>query len=279
MALESFKVETRKFCCCLPARLGVFVLSLLSIMAGGFMGVIGWMQVSTLSAHPMETSDEIALFMHSSIFTLLALLALLGFAGSLIKQRSLVLAFSVGIAIHLGLSVISGIFTLYAVFRQSPAAAIERCINGATDDETKETCQTGTTIVKGVLVAIYIVSWLFELYGYFVTERYAEQLEEEQVAKMMPILPQHINHVNDPHMQQQHYPNAYAPYPKRFSYASYYDSQSYVEQRPYGAQPHQGQPRDRPTSGYAFALPDNAYGVSRGKDADAVPNKEAGNVA
>lgn len=266
MALESFKVETRKFCCCLPARLGVFVLSLLSIMAGGFMGVIGWMQVADLREHPMETSDEVALFMHSSIFTLLAFLAIFGFAGSLLKHRSMVLAFSVGLAIHLGLSVISGIFTLYAIFRQSPAAAIERCINGATDEETKTTCQTGTTIVKGLLVAIYIISWLFELYGYFVTERYAEQLEEEEVAKMMPILPQHINHVNDPH--------AYAPYPKRYSYSSYYDSrQSYAERYP-APQP---QTRERPPSGYAYALPDNAYGVSRGKDAQAAP-KDAANV-
>lgn len=274
MALESFKVETRKFCCCLPARLGVFVLSLLSIMAGGFMGVIGWMQVAQLKEHPMETSDEVALFMHASIFSLLGFLAIFGFAGSLLKHRRMVVAFSVGLAIHLGLSVISGIFTLYAVFRQSPAAAIERCINGATDAETKEVCQTGSVIVKGLLVAIYIVSWMFELYGYFVTERYAEQLEEEEVARMVPILPQHINHLNDPHGQY----GAYAPYPsKRFTYASYYDShRSYDARYPSGAPQDQRDQREntreRPSSGYAYTLPDNAYGVQRGKDA--APTKE-----
>lgn len=268
MALESFKVETRKFCCCLPARLGVFVLALLCIMAGGFMGVIGWLQVAELKQHPMALNDEVALFMHSSIFTLLGLLAVLGFAGSLLKQRSLVTAFSVGLAIHLGLSVISGIFTLYAVFRQVPQEAIDRCIAGSSDDETKRVCNTGSFIVKGLLVAIYIISWLFELYGYFVTERYAEQLEEEEVARMVPILPQHINHVNDPH--------AYAPYPKRYTYSSFYDSYRGYEQR-YPATQAETQERERPQSGYAFALPENAYGVGRGKDA--APNKDASNMA
>ena len=41
-------VRSRKFCCCLPVRFGVFCESLLGIAIGGFIGVVGWIEVSKL---------------------------------------------------------------------------------------------------------------------------------------------------------------------------------------------------------------------------------------
>jgi hypothetical protein len=277
-------VESRKFCCCLPVRLGVFVLSLISMAGGSIVATVGWMSVSQLKQHPVEITDEIALYIHSSIFTLLGVLGVFGFVGSLVRSRMMVVSFSVGLAIHLGLSIGSGIFTIYSVFKEAPQAAIDACMDGKTDADTLQVCKTGMNIVKGAMVAIYVIAWLIELYAYFIVERYATQLEEEEIARLTPILPQSVN--QGP---------VYIGYPQRFSYSHYAESRrSYQEpRRPSydkqesqdpqyngNAQYNNGQynnnqhdpsygapPPQRPHSEYAFSLPQQAYGVNRGKDA------------
>jgi ABC-type transport system involved in multi-copper enzyme maturation permease subunit len=118
---------------------------------------------SPTETYPVDIVDEIALYIHSSIFTLLGVLGTFGFVGSLVRSRTMVTAFSVGIAIHLGLSIGSGVFTIYSVFKQAPDNAIAACMEGKTDEETRKICQTGMSLVKGAIVAIYVIAWLIEL--------------------------------------------------------------------------------------------------------------------
>jgi len=186
----SVLVRSRKFCCCFPVRFGVFVLSLLAMVGGSFVAAFGWIQVSQLSKNPMDKADEIALWIHSGMFTILAALAVLGFIGALIKSRSMVSSFALALAIHLGFSIASGIFRLYTLFRQNPQEALANCVNDAADNsESTTTCQNGLAIMKGVMVAIYIVTWLIQLYAYFVVERYVDQLEDEEMAKNTVVIP------------------------------------------------------------------------------------------
>ena len=42
-------VRSRKFCCCLPVRFGVFCESLLGIGVGGLFGIAAWVEISKLS--------------------------------------------------------------------------------------------------------------------------------------------------------------------------------------------------------------------------------------
>lgn len=158
--------------------------------------------------------------------------------------------FGTGVAIHLAFSIAAGTFNLYTMFHENSADAITKCLNGATDDTTREVCNNGIAIVKGVAVAIYIISWLVELCklhssqpicsqssvsyfldAYFIVERYIEQLDEEEDAKRMPVMPQ----ISNPQMIS-------AP--------------DYLHFR-----------EPRPEMGYAFTQPRQAYGVSRGQDA------------
>lgn len=83
----------------------------------------------------------------------------------------MVSSFAVALAIHLGFNIASGIFSLYSIFRQNPQEAITRCLNEAPDNSetTAETCRNGIAIMKGIMVAIYIITWLIQICVYSTT--------------------------------------------------------------------------------------------------------------
>jgi len=159
-------------------------------------------------SHPREKSDEIALYIQSAMFSILGLLAVLGFIGTLIKSRGMVSSFAIGLAIHLGFSVASGIFAMYALFSANSKEAIEKCVNGSEDEAVITTCKGGLAIVKGVMVAVYIITWFVQLCKsaililwiqrlirtshldfYFVVERYVDQLDDEKMAENTVVIP------------------------------------------------------------------------------------------
>jgi hypothetical protein len=227
----SVPVRSRKFCCCLPVRFGVFVLSLLAMVGGSFVAAFGWIQVSQLSKNPMDRADEIALWIHSGMFTILGALAVLGFIGALIKNRSMVSSFALALAIHLGFSIASGIFRLYTLFKENPRETLANCLNEAAEDsEATKTCQNGLAVMKGVMVAIYVITWLIQLYAYFVVERYADQLEDEEMAKNTVVIPRTGYETSTPQMT---------------TYNGFASSAA---------------------GSYPFTEPRQAYGVARGQD-------------
>jgi len=187
--MSLYEVRTRTFLCCLPVRLGVFIMSLIAMVGGSFVAAVGWIRVAQLGQHPLNKSEEIALWIQSVMFSLLGLLAVLGFVGCLVKSRGMVSSFAVILAIHLGFSVASGIFAIYMVFRQNPDEAISQCVNGSTDPQILESCKSGLNIMKGVLIAVYIVAWLLQLYAYFIVEWYVDQLDDEDLAKSAVVMP------------------------------------------------------------------------------------------
>lgn len=213
-------VRSRKFLCCLPVRLGVFILSLLAMVGGSFVAAIGWIQVSQMSSHPREKSDEIALYIQSAMFSILGLLAVLGFIGTLIKSRGMVSSFAIGLAIHLGFSVASGIFAMYALFSANSKEAIEKCVNGSEDEAVITTCKGGLAIVKGVMVAVYIITWFVQLYFYFVVERYVDQLDDEKMAENTVVIPRSmVQDIGGP--QGTTYTGLAPPYPFTSPRAAY----------------------------------------------------------
>jgi len=184
-------VRTRTFCCCLPVRFGVFLLSLLGFAGGGFLAVYGWIQLSQLQQHPLGKIDEISLWIQSSLFSLLAVLSIFGFFGAMIKNRGMVSGFAIAIAIHLGFSIAAGCFSIYTMFARDSQAAIDSCLQKANDDSdtTTQLCKNGLILIKAVTVVIFVVTWLIQLYAYFVVERYVDQLDEERLFENPVVLP------------------------------------------------------------------------------------------
>jgi len=178
-------VRSHKFCCCLPVRFGVFVMSLGALLLGGLVAVAGWIQVKNLPQHPLAQGDENALYIYSVMFSILALVGGFGFIGTLSKQRGLVSLFGSLLAFHLGVSIATGIFTIYTLFKRNTDEALANCINGSTDQTLIDSCHEGLKILKIVVVAGYVVTWLIELWGCLILNSYVKQLKEEEMANVV----------------------------------------------------------------------------------------------
>lgn len=90
-------------------------------------------------------------------------LRVFSFIGTLIKQRGFVSAYGVGLIIHLCIGLVSGIFALVSLFKQNPQDAINECLNGATDQDARDTCKSSIAVVKGLAVVIYVIMWLLQI--------------------------------------------------------------------------------------------------------------------
>jgi FtsH-binding integral membrane protein len=158
------------------------------LVGGGIVSVYGWIQVAKLKQYPLAFNDEVALYIQSILFTILTLVSLFGLIGASIKNIGMVSSFATFLAIHLCFSIGIGIYSLVVLFKQNTDDAIRECINNTVDQSTTltaatQTCQDALSIIKGVTVAVYVVTWLVQLYAYFIVDRYAKQLEDEFAAK------------------------------------------------------------------------------------------------
>lgn len=177
-------IRSRKFCCCIPVRFGVFILSTLGVAGGTLVCIVGWAAVSKLANHPMPVADTVGIWLQACLFTLLTLLSLFGFIGCLVKSRNSVHAYSVGLLMMLLGSIASGAYSLWALFNYNSAAAVQKCLNTSaeTDALTDALCRNGVNTYKGVTVATYIMMWLLMIYAYVIVDNYVEQLDDEIAA-------------------------------------------------------------------------------------------------
>jgi len=179
-------IRSRTFCCCIPVRFGVFILSLLGVIGGGILSVAAWVLVHQLQSQKVSanTAGAAAIWIQAFLFTLLTLLSIFGFIGCLVKSRNSVNAYSWGLMTFILLSILSGAFSLWAIFNKPEERPdYAACLSAATDDNARAACKATDQIYKGVTVAIYIITWLFMIYAYVIVDNYVDQLDEEMHAR------------------------------------------------------------------------------------------------
>lgn len=73
-------VRSQKFCCCLPVRFGVFVMTLAGTLFGGFVAVAAWIAFSKTHENPeaYDQDQKIGVIIQAVAYTLLALVSLFG---------------------------------------------------------------------------------------------------------------------------------------------------------------------------------------------------------
>jgi len=177
-------VRSRKFCCCLPVRLGVFVLSFLITLGGGVVAVFSWMEVKNFHNDP--DVDKSTLYIHAAVSSTLTLVGGFGLIGCLAKQRALVAIFATMLAVHLGFSIATGIYAIYQLFKADDTAQISNCIINSDDEsDAAARCANAVKILKIAVVTAYSLSWLIELWAVLVIRSYTQQLSDEEDANIV----------------------------------------------------------------------------------------------
>jgi len=140
------------------------------------LAVAGLIQLKHLSHEPMK--EKWPYIVQIVVYGIYAAVSLQAFIGASCRKLALIKSYAIILAIHLIFSIASGGYSLFHYFKDSPNI-VKTCINGATDKTTIDACTQGETVVKGVLVGIFIFVWFMELWGIFIVREYGYQLEEE----------------------------------------------------------------------------------------------------
>ena len=168
-------VQSRTFCCCIPVRAGVIVLSMLGFLIGGFISAIAIMGIKN------STGLKTSLGLQVAAFIVLTLVSLLGLIGGIGRKKILVKVYFGLTVFQLAFGMGAGIYAIYRVFKDSHKY-VEECLlpNAADADKIAVTCKQGISLIKGLMVAAFIVAWLIQIGMCVIVHRYVQQLEEEE---------------------------------------------------------------------------------------------------
>lgn len=86
------------------------------------------------------------------------------FIGAITKRRGFVSLFSTMLFIHLGVSIATGVFFIWSLFHKAGEQSIDNCVSGST---TESECQSQFNTTRRIIIAVYILIWLFEFCTFF----------------------------------------------------------------------------------------------------------------
>ncbi|KAJ7124928.1 hypothetical protein C8R44DRAFT_126772 [Mycena epipterygia] len=128
----------------------------------------------------LPAGNKLAYIIQIAVYALLAILSVFGIIGAIFKKRGLIRIYFAILTVHVLFSIASGVFSLYRFFQDAPDD-VTKCINNSTDEGVIKACDKGMSVMKGVLVAVFIFVWLIEIWGCIIVNNYSKQLGEEQV--------------------------------------------------------------------------------------------------
>jgi len=172
-------VPSRTFCCCIPVRAGVILLSILGFLGGGAVAAVGIISLKK------SAGIEKSLIIQVVVYILLCLISLLGLVGGIGRKLVLVRIYFGMLVFHLAFSFGGGIFAIHRVFQDTPNYVKECVLGKETDPNAVKTCEAGASLLKGLMVVVFIAFWLVETWACFIVHNYNRQLQEEESTRTM----------------------------------------------------------------------------------------------
>ncbi|THH04305.1 hypothetical protein EW145_g5622 [Phellinidium pouzarii] len=158
----AYGVRSHKFLCCLPVRLGVFVLSFIQLLVSGFVAAICYYTLFQRKV-TFERRAYIVLIIFAVVMSILAISSVLGFFGSMFRRYRPVAIYSSMLNWMLG----------------SKDKIMQTCINGSTDQSVINACNHIDAFRFGWIGGV-VLSWIIQLYECIIVARYVIQLQEEK---------------------------------------------------------------------------------------------------
>jgi hypothetical protein len=169
------RVSYETFLCCIPVRVGVVFLSLLGSLGGSAMAVFAIIQTKR---SPGTTGNKVALIIQIIIYILLAIVSVFGLIGAISRKRSFVRLYLWMLFVHLLLSIGLGIYAIVHNFKDA-RNYIDECASGSEDPSVLKSCEDGSKLFKGIMIAVFVFVWLLEIWACRIVNSYSNQIKAE----------------------------------------------------------------------------------------------------
>ncbi|KAI0300116.1 hypothetical protein B0F90DRAFT_1668430 [Multifurca ochricompacta] len=179
-------VSSRTFCCCIPVRFGVFMMTALGIVGGSIVAAVGWHGATHKDQAHLTRNQETSLVIASLSYTVLAIVSIFGLIGTIGRRRGFVSLYNTMVWWHLGFSIASGAYFIYTLFHKVGDHDVNDCINGSDSPSKQEDCRKAFKVGRNITIGLYIFIWLIELWGCLIVANYVEQLQEEEALDYPP---------------------------------------------------------------------------------------------
>ncbi|KII92578.1 hypothetical protein PLICRDRAFT_37348 [Plicaturopsis crispa FD-325 SS-3] len=174
---KEFFIGGRTFCCCLPVRLGVVLMSLFTILLAGAGSILFWFETGDSNL----TEQYRAIFILAGVVeSLLFLVSILGFAGAIARKQLFVHIYAIFLYFHLLVNVGVLGYVAWMINHAAHNDILAACQKGVKDAGAQDQCSDLIQIVQGVFAGVAGLSILIELYGAFIATRYFRLLRNEK---------------------------------------------------------------------------------------------------
>ncbi|EED79206.1 predicted protein [Postia placenta Mad-698-R] len=246
-------VRSRKFCCCLPVRFGVFCSALLGVAYSTAFSVLAWIEVHRHATHQLDLGKDevVGLVLFALAYTFMLLFSIMGrvnmlrrLIGSIGGVRGFVKGYGISLTINTAITIGIGIFWCWRLFHTDRNSCSIQEENDA-DKVAHWVCQKGFDIIRIVLVIVMVLVWIFQIAGCAIVFDYVGQLNEELEMDQQAYGAQDAPEVNP------------YPAPAGTMMRTTYDAQATpIMKSAY----EQGNWQDGAKPQYPFTQPENAYG-------------------
>ncbi|KAI0085135.1 hypothetical protein BDY19DRAFT_967303 [Irpex rosettiformis] len=179
---KEFFVGGRRFCCCIPTRIGVIIGSFLTFLVSGALAIILWFEVSTEHDMSFSSQERTYVILGGLLETFLCLVSVLGFIGAIVRKQLFVSIFAYFLLVHFLLNLGFGIYLLVVVNHTANVDVSVACHKAIKDPGAQQDCSKLLNGFRGALDGIIIFVLLIELYGLLIVTRYMRQLRGEKRA-------------------------------------------------------------------------------------------------
>ncbi|EPS94984.1 hypothetical protein FOMPIDRAFT_95790 [Fomitopsis schrenkii] len=178
----SLSVRSRKFCCCLPVRFGVFCSALLGIAYSTAFCVLGWLEVHKYAIKQLILSKDevVGLVLFALAYTFMLLFSVMGLIGAIGAVRPFVKGYGISLTTNTVFTIAIGIYWCYRLFHTDTSKCNQQAQSD--DDSQSLACEKGYDVVRVIIVIIVVLVWLLQIAGCAIVFDYCGQLTDEAEA-------------------------------------------------------------------------------------------------
>ncbi|KJA14133.1 hypothetical protein HYPSUDRAFT_49424 [Hypholoma sublateritium FD-334 SS-4] len=159
------------FCCCLPVRLGVIVMSSLGCLVAGVLMVLLWFELATTLY--MTTQERIAFVLAAITATVLFAASILGLVGAIVRKQLFIQTYTYILYVNFALNLAIAAYFTYEVTRATSNAENLACLDAIQDPQTQGQCSGLLNFAK----AVYLVVTGFVLLTELSRERFCPSVK------------------------------------------------------------------------------------------------------